>query len=276
MPISSTQFLISFRYTWRGITKYFGKFPERFAQVGYLRVLVFYSTWKIFSSEQNEISKSTFCLCFLVQLPPSVGACSTSGKVLLRKIRWPKGASLFFEGLLWGGGLLICCRKNILGVPENFAGDEFSTLPRCKASNHFELFEGASAGKVNIYDKELELLNEPNQFLFSSRDCKMQWKLLSFWKKTTFQSFNLFFLEVCRNKGGVALRYFPSKWRIKIWSNKQQIIFTKRPKLTKNISIQTLSKEFKPIALEVNQLENRHTKNINWAFLHVQLLNIPI
>ena len=72
------------------------------------------------------------------------------------------------------------------------------------------------------------------------------------------------------------MRYFPSMWRIKNWSNKQQIILTNQPNLTKNISMETLSKEFKPIALDINQFDNQHIKNINWNFLHVQLINIPI
>ena len=67
-------------------------------------------------------------------------------------------------------------------------------------------------------------------------------------------------------RGAVARRYFPSRWRIKKWSNKQQIIFKNKPKLTKSILMDILSKEFKPIAFEINQLENRHTKNIIWTF----------
>ena len=47
----------------------------------------------------------------------------------------------------------------------------------------------------------------------------------------------------------------------KKWSNKQQIIFTNKPNLTKNISMETLSKRFKPIASEFIQF--RLTKNIN-------------
>ena len=46
--------------------------------------------------------------------------------------------------------------------------------------------------------------------------------------------------------------------------------------MTKNISREILSKEFKPTALEINQFENRHTNNVNWTFLHVQLINIPV
>ena len=45
--------------------------------------------------------------------------------------------------------------------------------------------------------------------------------------------------------------------------------------MTKNIS-KILSKELYPIALEINQYENRHTNNIIWTFWHVQLINIPI
>ena len=40
--------------------------------------------------------------------------------------------------------------------------------------------------------------------------------------------------------------------------------------------MEILSKEFKPIALENNQFEDWHTDNINWPFLHGQLINIPI
>ena len=55
-------------------------------------------------------------------------------------------------------------------------------------------------------------------------------------------------------------------WRIKRWSKKQQIIFAHKPNLPKNISMDILSKEFKPIALEVIQFENRHTNNIICTF----------
>ena len=37
-----------------------------------------------------------------------------------------------------------------------------------------------------------------------------------------------------------------------------------------------LSKKLNPIALENNQFENRQTNNINWAFLHAQLMNFHI
>ena len=37
-----------------------------------------------------------------------------------------------------------------------------------------------------------------------------------------------------------------------------------------------LSKYLKLIASELIQFEDRHTKNINWTFLHVQLSDIPI
>ena len=66
-----------------------------------------------------------------------------------------------------------------------------------------------------------------------------------------------------KTRGAVALRYFPLLWRIKTWSNKQQTNLTHKPNLTKNISMEILSKELKPIALEINQFENRHTNNIN-------------
>ena len=47
-----------------------------------------------------------------------------------------------------------------------------------------------------------------------------------------------------QTRGAVALRYFPFMWRIKNWSNKQQIIFTERPELNKNISVETSLNEF--------------------------------
>ena len=47
-------------------------------------------------------------------------------------------------------------------------------------------------------------------------------------------------------------------------------------KLDENHVDGDLSKEFKPIALDINQFESRHTNNINWIFLYVQLINIPI
>ena len=33
--------------------------------------------------------------------------------------------------------------------------------------------------------------------------------------------------------------------------------------------MENLSKEFKPIDLEMIQFENRNTNNMNWTFLHV-------
>ena len=50
---------------------------------------------------------------------------------------------------------------------------------------------------------------------------------------------------------------------------------THKPNLTRNISMDILLKELKPIALEVNHLENRRTKNNNWTISHVQFINIP-
>ena len=80
-------------------------------------------------------------------------------------------------------------------------------------------------------------------------------------------SCNLVASIILRNKssktGAVALRYFTPRWRITKWSNKQQISFTHKPNLTKNISMEILSKQFKPINLEINQFENRHTNLIN-------------
>ena len=49
-----------------------------------------------------------------------------------------------------------------------------------------------------------------------------------------------------RYKRSVALRYFPSMWK------KQQYILAHKSNLTRNISMETLSKEFKPIFLENN------------------------
>ena len=43
-----------------------------------------------------------------------------------------------------------------------------------------------------------------------------------------------------------------------------------------NISMKFLSEEFKPIALDIDQFENRRTNNINWTFLYVQLINNAI
>ena len=40
--------------------------------------------------------------------------------------------------------------------------------------------------------------------------------------------------------------------------------------------MEILSKEMKPVALEINQFGNWHIKNINWTFLHVQFINILI
>ena len=79
-----------------------------------------------------------------------------------------------------------------------------------------------------------------------------------------------------KTRWAVALPYFLSKWRIENWSNTQINIFTQQPHLIKNISMEILSKEFKPIPLEINQFENRQTNIICWKFLHVQLINILI
>ena len=72
------------------------------------------------------------------------------------------------------------------------------------------------------------------------------------------------------------LKFFPSMWLIKNWSDKQQIIFTHKQKLNKNVSMEILMKKFKAIALKNNQFGNRQNNNIDWTFLHVQLINIPI
>ena len=39
--------------------------------------------------------------------------------------------------------------------------------------------------------------------------------------------------------------------------------------------METLLQEFEPIALEMNQFETRHTKNVNRKFSHVQPIKIP-
>ena len=53
-------------------------------------------------------------------------------------------------------------------------------------------------------------------------------------------------------RGAVKLQSFPQSDGQKTWSNTQQIHFTHNPNLTKNISMEIWSKEFKPIALESN------------------------
>ena len=78
------------------------------------------------------------------------------------------------------------------------------------------------------------------------------------------------------NGGTVPLRYFPSMWRIKDWSNIQQITSTKKPNIDKNIMMETLSEEFKPLGLENYEFQNRQNKKMNWTFSHVQPINIPI
>ena len=47
----------------------------------------------------------------------------------------------------------------------------------------------------------------------------------------------------------------------------------KSAKLDQNISIETLSKYFKPITLEINHFEIRRINNIHWTFLYVQLIS---
>ena len=64
-------------------------------------------------------------------------------------------------------------------------------------------------------------------------------------------------------RGAVAQQFSPSMWRIKKGSKMQQIILTQKSDLAKNISMEILSKEFQLIALDIDQFQNRHTKNIN-------------
>ena len=52
--------------------------------------------------------------------------------------------------------------------------------------------------------------------------------------------------------------------------------FYKNPILTKNISMETLSKEFKPITLEKHEFENPKNRNNNQAILPVPPTKIPI
>ena len=40
--------------------------------------------------------------------------------------------------------------------------------------------------------------------------------------------------------------------------------------------METLSKDSIPKALENNEFESRHIKNISWTFSHVQPINFPI
>ena len=51
-------------------------------------------------------------------------------------------------------------------------------------------------------------------------------------------------------------------WKIGRTNNKS--FSEHRTNLTKNISVEILSKELEPIALQKNQFENWHTNNINW------------
>ena len=49
----------------------------------------------------------------------------------------------------------------------------------------------------------------------------------------------------------------------------QPINFTHEPNLTENIPMEILSRKFEPIALEIDQFENRHTNNTTWTFSNV-------
>ena len=54
--------------------------------------------------------------------------------------------------------------------------------------------------------------------------------------------------------------------RMKDSLNKQQITIKNRPIVDENISTESLSQEFKPVALEKYEFENRQTNKINWTF----------
>ena len=77
-------------------------------------------------------------------------------------------------------------------------------------------------------------------------------------------------------RGAVALRYFPSSGALRIDRVYNKLLLQKNQILTKNISIETWSKEFIPIALEIYKFESRHSESINWTFSHVQPINNPI
>ena len=50
----------------------------------------------------------------------------------------------------------------------------------------------------------------------------------------------------------------------------------KEPIIEKYTWREILSDEFKPIAVEKYEFENRQNRKINWTYSHVQLINIPI
>ena len=51
---------------------------------------------------------------------------------------------------------------------------------------------------------------------------------------------------------------------------------TNNPKLTKNISMESFSEEFLPVASESYEFENSFTKNTNWTFSHAHPINTPV
>ena len=63
------------------------------------------------------------------------------------------------------------------------------------------------------------------------------------------------FVRQCETRGAIAMRYFPSMWRLKVWQ-KKQIFFEKKSKLATNVSMENLLKESKPIVLEINEFKN--------------------
>ena len=67
-----------------------------------------------------------------------------------------------------------------------------------------------------------------------------------------------------------------SMGRIKDRSNIQQITFTKMPIINKNVSTEASAAEFKPVALENYEFENRQNTISDWTFPHVRPINIPL
>ena len=74
-------------------------------------------------------------------------------------------------------------------------------------------------------------------------------------------------------RSAVALRYFPSIWRKKRLTVKTTNPFNNKPLLTK-IWKETLLEEFKPVALENYDIENRQII-FKWTFLHFRPIKIP-
>ena len=62
----------------------------------------------------------------------------------------------------------------------------------------------------------------------------------------------------------------------KHWSNTHQITSKKEPVIDKKVSIEKLSEEFKPVALENYEFEDRRNKNIKKILLHFRIIKIPI